>query len=107
MEAELKALRARVEALHEQAGRLAERAGRGRAISRPTICAVVDAELCVGCGLCERVCPFGAIHVDRVASVDAQRCRGCGACVEGCPRHAVRLIEAATRSASPEEHEDA
>ena len=46
---------------------------------------------CVGCKLCETVCPAGAIAVkDYVASIDYEKCTECGLCAEKCPRGIVR-----------------
>ncbi|MFO8006257.1 MAG: 4Fe-4S binding protein [Candidatus Brocadiia bacterium] len=44
-----------------------------------------------GCGLCEQLCPVGAVRVTYVAKTDPQKCTGCGICVRECPRGAIRL----------------
>ena len=42
---------------------------------------------CIGCKLCEKNCPSGAVHViDNLAVIDYARCTSCGTCVEKCPR---------------------
>jgi len=53
--------------------------------------AVVDPASCRGCGMCEQVCPVGAINVVRIAEVDEHKCTGCGACVAACPVGALAL----------------
>ena len=58
------------------------------------IVAFVDEEVCSGCGLCEKVCPYGALSLDsreRVMMVNRALCKGCGACAGVCPSGAISL----------------
>jgi len=54
--------------------------------------AVVNRLRCTGCGMCEEVCPVGAVRVTYLAQVDKERCTGCGICVENCAQGAIRLV---------------
>jgi len=50
--------------------------------------------LCMGCGLCVDVCPYGARYVDefeKVAKVRPFLCDSCGSCVAACPNDASYL----------------
>jgi len=57
--------------------------------------ALVDKELCSGCGICVSVCPYDAIAIKiendrRVASVEDVKCKGCGSCAAACPSGAMQ-----------------
>lgn len=53
---------------------------------------LIDAETCIGCGLCKGDCPMNNIVVeDRVAHVVSQRCIMCGHCLAICPKGAVSM----------------
>ncbi len=56
--------------------------------------AVVDVELCAGCGMCVDVCPYGAAALDEgwgISQINPVLCKGCGACASACPSKAIRL----------------
>ena len=58
---------------------------------------IVDAEKCVGCGLCVKACPFGAMEMQSRLAVVKDNCTFCGACVPPCRPGALRLERAETK----------
>lgn len=46
-------------------------------------------DLCIGCGICQDICPFSAITVGDGHVVVSANCTLCGACVEHCPVDAI------------------
>lgn len=58
--------------------------------------AIVDAETCVGCGLCEGICPEvfkmdGSVAKVVGASVPAAAAAKCKEAAEGCPVEAITI----------------
>lgn len=51
--------------------------------------AYVVAEGCIGCGLCEAVCPEQCISSGVPYAIDQAHCLRCGLCVEACPVQAI------------------
>ncbi|MFQ6080879.1 MAG: CoB--CoM heterodisulfide reductase iron-sulfur subunit A family protein [Candidatus Bathyarchaeia archaeon] len=63
-----------------------------RKMRTEAITAIVDEDLCIGCGLCEELCPYGAPKIEEGKSkVIEALCRGCGACAAECPRRAITM----------------
>jgi heterodisulfide reductase subunit A len=80
---------------HGAAARAAILLGAGVVAVEPIV-SVVDEDACIGCGLCETVCPYTAIvlkdaEVGRKASTIAASCKGCGVCGAGCPEQAITM----------------
>jgi len=49
----------------------------------------IELKRCIGCMLCERICPYFAIKVNKKAKVDVSACFGCGLCEARCPVNAI------------------
>ncbi|MBN1845041.1 MAG: 4Fe-4S binding protein [Sedimentisphaerales bacterium] len=78
LDAQLQAIKTRIQQV-EQAG------------PASTLVAMVYAERCTTCGLCQRACPAGAIFLEQIARIDPAKCTGCGLCVAECPQDAIVL----------------
>ncbi|MFO7570562.1 MAG: ATP-binding protein [Smithellaceae bacterium] len=56
--------------------------------------ALIRPDDCIGCGICQDVCRFGAVVDDNdTFSIDTVACEGCGVCVRFCPQKAIDFPE--------------
>ncbi len=57
-----------------------------------TVNTIIDKDICTGCGLCVRVCPWGTISMqDGKATVTGDLSLNCGHCEAVCPVNAIRV----------------
>ena len=56
--------------------------------------AMVNTDLCIGCGTCVGRCQMEAnTLLDNIAVIDLNRCIGCGLCASTCTTEAVKLVK--------------
>ncbi len=71
-------------------------------MSKPSIEILRDR--CVGCGLCVKACPFGAISMrERRAEIDYSVCTLCGACVSSCRTYQAIADHRSAEATAPAE----
>jgi len=67
-----------------------------------TGCLIFDETLCVGCGICERICPGRGIKLIKgtdkkrfpvmvTITSDITTCMACGDCLAACPQDAISI----------------
>jgi heterodisulfide reductase subunit A len=82
-----------------QAKAAASKAGASLAkgfVSVEPIVSAVNTDVCIGCGICESLCPYSAIRIIRVgkgkkAETISASCKGCGVCASHCPTFAISM----------------
>ncbi len=63
--------------------------------------AVINNEICTGCGRCIEYCPVGAItlyELTKKAAVDAALCIACGICIDKCKKGAISIELSGSRA---------
>ncbi len=50
----------------------------------------IEIDLCNGCRLCIRACPYGAVEIEDGKAHILERCTSCGACIAACKQAAIQ-----------------
>jgi heterodisulfide reductase subunit A len=77
------------------AGKACAQLAKGGVSIKPIVSSV-DQNACIGCGICEKLCPYSAIRVTKVgkkkkAQTISASCKGCGICASRCPTMAIYM----------------
>lgn len=80
----------------------AKRFGTAQTIATSAFIPELKADLCVDCGLCQKVCPLDALGLEgQAVNLDREMCLGCGVCVRACPTQALSLVHVGQRQLTP------
>ncbi|MDE6882492.1 MAG: 4Fe-4S binding protein [Lachnospiraceae bacterium] len=52
----------------------------------------IDQQKCIGCGLCETLCPMKNIRSAHGTVIAGNKCTMCYRCINKCPRQAITLL---------------
>ncbi|MCI5224992.1 MAG: 4Fe-4S dicluster domain-containing protein [Candidatus Electrothrix sp. AR4] len=80
------------------------RFGGSGLISPAAFISEIDEKKCIGCGLCVKRCPAGALDTTgEKPTVNSKVCLGCGVCARFCPTDACRMQSRRPRPYIPED----
>lgn len=52
----------------------------------------INSQKCIGCGLCEKLCPMRNLAVKNGSAVSGDKCTMCYRCISKCPKQAITLL---------------
>ena len=79
-------------AVYRMAGFFGQRAYFGHKTKRYSSKVKVDTAKCIGCGICEKLCPMNNISIIEQKAVSGESCTLCYRCINKCPKQAITLL---------------
>ena len=78
--------------LYRLAGFFGQRAYFGHKTARYSSKLKIDNDKCIGCGICEKLCPMKNISIKEQKAVSSDSCTMCYRCINKCPGQAITLL---------------
>ncbi|MCR5200286.1 MAG: 4Fe-4S dicluster domain-containing protein [Saccharofermentans sp.] len=78
--------------LYQMAGLFGQRLYFGHKTKEYSSKLKINADKCVGCGLCVKLCPMNNITVASGKAVSSNQCTMCYRCINKCPKQAITLL---------------